>query len=370
MNPVVAMSNELDHDRCWKAVVNHDAAQDGNFYYGVVTTGVFCRPSCAARQPKRENVRFYATPQDAERDGLRPCRRCHPLAISGSDPLTAKIRDLCQYIESHRDESLKLSDLGKRAGLSPFHLQRAFKAIVGVSPKQYLDGLRIESFKSMLRGERGNDVTATIFEAGFGSLSRLYEKTDTRLGMTPMEYRDGGRGVEISYACSQTPLGRMMVGATDRGLCFVQFGESETALLRALKAQYPNAEIRPLPEPPPAQFGQWMEGLNRYLEGRQPDLRLPVHVRATSFQLMVWKYLQTIPSGSVESYREVAKAIGRPGAARAVARACASNSVAMVIPCHRVIRGTGELGGYRWGLERKRTLLDRERQSNSPEPVG
>lgn len=363
MNAGTTMSVGLDENRCWEAVLGRDASQDGKFYYGVMTTGVFCRPSCAARRPKRENVRFYATAAEAERDGLRPCQRCHPLAAAGSDPLTAKIRNLCYYIEQHADESLTLARLSKEARLSPFHLQRAFKAVVGVSPKQYLDGKRMDAFKSRLRN--GQDVTGAIFEAGFGSLSRLYEKADTRLGMTPMEYREGGKGIEITYATARTPLGLMMVGATDRGLCFVQFGESDAALLRALKVQYPKAAIRAQSDPPPEDFTKWMSGLNRYLGGQQPDLRLPVHVRATAFQLMVWKYLQTIPRGSVESYQEVAEAIGRPTAARAVARACASNTVAVVIPCHRVIRGTGELGGYRWGLERKRTLLDQERVSRA-----
>jgi AraC family transcriptional regulator of adaptative response/methylated-DNA-[protein]-cysteine methyltransferase len=357
------MNVPLNPELCWQAVLKRDAAQDGRFYYGVITTGVYCRPSCAARPAKRENVRFYASPAEAEGDGLRACLRCHPLAISGHDPMTAKIRELCAYIDGHPGEPLKLAELAARVKLSPFHVQRAFKAIVGVSPKQYADAARMKTFQGLLRKPEGLDVTGAIFEAGFGSLSRLYEKTDTRLGMTPMEYREGGKGVSISWATAQTPLGLMMVGATDRGLCFVQFGESETVLRRELEKQYPNASVRPLGEPKPTLFDAWMDGLNQYLVGRQPDAGLPVHVRATAFQLMVWKYLQTIPRGAVQSYQEVAQGIGRPSAARAVARACASNSLAIVIPCHRVIRGTGELGGYRWGLERKRAVLDSERRA-------
>ena len=350
----------LDLELCWQAVVSRDASQDGAFYYGVMTTGVFCRPGCSARQPKRQNVRFYATTGEAERDGLRACLKCHPLALTAADPLAGRIRGLCDYIDRHADAALTLAALGKQAGMSSFHLQRAFRAIVGVSPKQYVDAARMKRFQALLREPKGLDVTASIFEAGYGSLSRVYEKTDGRLGMTPMEYREGGRGVEISWAASETPVGLMLVGATDRGLAFIQFGDTEAALLRALEDQYPRATIRPMGEPS-AEFLEWMAGLNRYLAGHESNLRLPVHVRVTSFQLTVWKYLQRIPAGAVNSYSEVAAAIGQPKAARAVARACASNSVAIAIPCHRVIRGTGELGGYRWGLARKRTLLDTER---------
>lgn len=355
--------NLLDADRCWQAVVSRDASQSGAFWYGVMTTGVFCRPGCAARQPKRENVRFYATTAEAERDGLRACRKCHPLAAAGSDPLSARIRKLCEYMDRNPEVPLTLAAMGERVKLSPSHLQRVFKAIVGVSPKQYLDGARMRGFKELLREPGGLGVTDSIFEAGYGSLSRVYEKTDGRLGMTPMKYREGGKGVEISWVVAATPLGLMLVAATDRGLCFIQFGEDAAPLLAALEAQYPKATIRPMQEHS-EQFTEWMAGLNRHLEGHTPDLHLPVHVRATAFQLTVWAYLQTIPAGAVNSYREVAEAIGQPKAARAVARACASNSVAIAIPCHRVIRGTGELGGYRWGLARKRTLLAAERVAN------
>ena len=351
----------IDPEQCWEAVRSRDARQDGTFYYGVTTTGVFCRPSCPARPPKRENVRFYATPREAERDGLRACLRCHPLAMLNADPWAERIQALCRYIEQHADVRLTLADLSREAGISPYHLLRSFKAIVGVTPKQYQDHCRMKKFKRVLR--EGEDVTGAIYEAGFGSPSRLYEKADTRLGMTPMEYRAAGRGVSITYGTAETPLGRMMVGATDRGLCFVQFGESAKKLLEELRAEYPEARLTPMAEPAPPGFREWMAALNRYLRGEEPDARLPLHIRGTAFQMKVWKYLQSIPSGKVESYSEVAAGIGKPGAARAVARACASNTVALAIPCHRVIRGTGELGGYRWGLERKRTIIDLERRS-------
>jgi AraC family transcriptional regulator, regulatory protein of adaptative response / methylated-DNA-[protein]-cysteine methyltransferase len=352
---------QLNLEECWQALQNRDARQDGSFLYGVLTTGVYCRPGCRSRRPKRENVRFYATAAEAERDGLRPCLRCRPLAAPGEDSQTARIRALCRYIERHADSPLTLAHLGRHAGLSPHHLQRSFTAIVGVSPKQYLDVCRMKEFKSALRDEPGGGVTGAIYDAGFGSPSRLYEKAGARLGMTPIEYRSGGRGVEITYALADTPLGLMMLAATDRGVCFVQFGDTAAGLRKELETEYPRARVTAMPEPPSPQFRDWMAALRRHLAGQEPDLRLPVHVRATAFQIRVWTCLQSIPSGAVKTYGQVAKAIGRPAAVRAVARACASNRVALAIPCHRVIRGNGDSGGYRWGVERKRALLDRER---------
>jgi len=349
----------LNSDQCWEAIQKRDRAQDGHFYFGVMTTGVYCRPSCAARKPLRKNVRFYETPEQAEKDGLRPCLRCRPLAASGADPHTERIRELCRHIESHSGEPLKLRDLARCANLSPFHLQRSFKAVTGLTPKQYREAARLRSLKSGLK--RSGGVTEAVYDAGYNSSSRVYERADTRLGMTPNQYRRGGEGVIITYATADTPVGMMMIGATDRGLCSVQFGDSREALLAALEREYPQALIEPMRRPGDPAFRQWMAALNDHLAGKQPRLDLPLDIRATAFQMLVWNYLQSIPYGKVESYGEVAKAIGRPKAVRAVARACATNPVAVAIPCHRVIRGTGELGGYRWGLARKRTLLDRER---------
>jgi len=354
----------LNLENCWQALVDKNRIEDGNFYYGVVTTGVYCRPSCAARTPKRENVRFYVTVDEAERDGLRPCLRCHPRAIGGTDPMTETVRKLCTYIEDHADSPLTLRDLSAVAGVSPYHLQRSFKAVAGVSPKEYLDGCRTRKFKGILRRDTEEAVTGAIYEAGYGSLSRMYENSDARLGMTPMEYRNNGRGVAITYATAETVLGPMMIGATDRGICFLQFGETDQDLVKALRAEYPEADIRAMTGARPPEFEEWVALIRKHLEGAQPNLRLPLHVRATAFQLRVWRYLQTIPAGKVESYREVAAGIGAPAAVRAVAKACATNKVALAIPCHRVIRATGELGGYRWGIERKRVLLDSERRNS------
>ena len=351
----------IDAKQCWETVTNRDSTFDGIFYVGVLTTGIFCRPSCPSRRPLRQNVRFYPTPQAAQRDGLRPCLRCKPLAAE--PPALAAIHELCRYIEAHATEPLTLEQLAAQAGLSRFHLQRTFKAAVGLSPKQFLEACRLQSFKSALK--RSKDVTEAVYAAGFGSGSRVYERADSRLGMTPKTYRKGGRGMNITYVTVKSPLGPLMIGATDRGICFVQFGDSEPELLDRLGKEYPEARLEAMRRPFSQEFGNWIDALNSYLTGQQPRLDLPVDVRATAFQMRVWNYLQSIPYGEVRSYSDVATAIGRPSATRAVANACACNRAALVIPCHRVIRGTGDLGGYRWGMNRKRKLLEMERAQAS-----
>jgi AraC family transcriptional regulator, regulatory protein of adaptative response / methylated-DNA-[protein]-cysteine methyltransferase len=270
-----------------------------------------------------------------------------------------RIRKICRYIETHSEEPLTLDRLASMAAMSRYHFARSFKAIVGVTPKQYLAGIRFSELKRGLA--EAKPVDAAVYDAGYGSASRVYEQAISRLGMTPAQYRRAGEGVAISYAPLQTPVGLMLIGATDRGICFVQFGSSEAELLGKLRAEYRNARIEPMETPPHPQFEQWVRAIARHVAGNQPHLDLPLDIRATAFQMRVWKYLQSIPYGEVQSYSEVADAIGSPNGARAVAGACASNPVAVVIPCHRVIRGTGELGGYRWGIERKRALIDRER---------
>jgi AraC family transcriptional regulator, regulatory protein of adaptative response / methylated-DNA-[protein]-cysteine methyltransferase len=348
----------VDDDARWNAVAAKDRGRDGEFIFGVVTTGVFCRPACPARTPKRQNVRFFATVAEAAQQGFRPCRRCRPLEKAGVRQST-EINTICSHIQAHADEPLTLEALAVRAGLSRFHLQRTFKAALGITPTQYVEACRLARFRTTLR--RGGSVTDAIYAAGFGSNSRLYERVDTRLGMTPSEYREGGKGVAVTSASAATPLGTLMVAATDRGVCFVQFGESHAALLAQLRAEYPAAVIEQMRKPYPAQFDAWMTRLLDHLADSRQSLDIPFDVRATAFQLKVWRYLQSIPTGAVQSYQEVARGIGQPSAARAVASACAANRVALVVPCHRVIRGDGTLGGYRWGMDRKRTLLDRER---------
>jgi AraC family transcriptional regulator, regulatory protein of adaptative response / methylated-DNA-[protein]-cysteine methyltransferase len=355
----------LNEEKCWEAVLAKDKRQDGRFYFGVKTTGVYCRPSCPARTPLRKNVHFYATRAEAENDGLRPCLRCRPASVTTADSNKLRIRLLCDYIRANcqSGESLGLEELARQVGLSPFHLQRTFKEIVGVTPKQFVEACRMEGLKAELRAR--DSITDAIYESGFGSSSRVYERVDTRLGMTPREYRAGGKGVSISYVSVASPLGVMMMGATDRGLCFLQFGESHDELFEKLQKEYPAASLSEMKSPYPEQFELWIKSLLRYLRREQIRLDLPLDVRATAFQLKVWRYLQSIPYGEVQSYAEVAHAVGNPRATRAVARACAANRVAIIIPCHRVIRGDGELGGYRWGLERKRVLIDTERAAKS-----
>lgn len=271
----------------------------------------------------------------------------------------AKIEKLARYIEAHATEPLPLSALAAQAGVSPFHLQRSFKAVMGVTPKAYQEGVRMKALKTGLR--RGDRVTDAIYDAGFGSPSRLYERLDGRLGMTPRQYRRGGEGVEISYAFSRSALGLLLLAATDRGVCFVQFGKREAQLKALLEHEYPAAHLTPTTGATSPQFAAWMSALEAHLASGRPHPDLAVELHGTAFQLKVWRYLQSIPVGDVQSYAEVARGIGAPGAARAVARACAANKVAVLVPCHRVIRGTGELGGYRWGTARKRALLDAER---------
>lgn len=351
----------MNEQSAWEAVVARDRAHDGRFYYGVRTTGVYCRPSCPARRPRRENVGFYATPEEAEAAGLRACFRCRPRALTNNDPAAERVAAVCRYIEGHLDEPLTLAVLAGHAGVSPFHLQRSFKAIVGVTPREYAEACRLKRLRGELRV--ATSVTDAIYGAGFGSGSRVYERSDGRLGMTPAQYRKGGEGVAISFASGRTALGLTMIGATDRGICFLQFGESERALRAALAAEFPRATCSPMRAESAAEFAAWMRVLDARLAGRAPHRDLPLDVRGTAFQLEVWKALQAIPPGDVRSYAEVATALGAPRAARAVARACATNRIAVLIPCHRVIRGDGALGGYRWGTARKRTLLDVEKRA-------
>jgi AraC family transcriptional regulator of adaptative response/methylated-DNA-[protein]-cysteine methyltransferase len=353
----------LNIGQCWQAVQKHDATRDGEFVYGVITTGVYCRPSCPSRRPFKENVRFYETTTEAERDGLRPCLRCRPAAEPRINPSFERVEQVCRYIEAHSDDPLKINHLAELASMGKFQLQRSFKAVVGLTPKQYLDAARLKQLKKGLREAGG--VAEAVYGAGYGSSSRVYEKADTRLGMTPNQYRHRGRGVTIMHATIASPLGLIIIGATDRGLCFLQFGDIRTGLLRMLEKEYPEASISAMPKPYHPDFQKWVDALNAYLAGTQPHLDLPLDIRATAFQIRVWNYLQSIPYGEVQSYGEVAAGIGQPRAVRAVARACSANRVALVIPCHRVIRGTGHLGGYRWGLARKRVLIDQERTVRS-----
>src|SRR5216684_3121893 len=345
-------------DARWRAVLDRDARQDGKFFYAVSSTGVFCRPTCPSRRPRRGGVVFFATAVEAERAGFRACLRCRPLEGDRRAMLAEK---LCRYIETHADEPLTLAVLADQAGVTQFHLQRTFKRVMGVTPREYAAACRMRALKKNLRA--GQSVTQALFAAGYGSTSRLYERSRSRLGMTPATYGRKGRGARIRYAITNSALGKVLLAATDQGVCCLQFGDAERDLVTALRREFAEAVLfRDEPALRP-----WLTSVTRYLHGAQPNLSLPLDVRATAFQRRVWQHLQTIPPGATQSYAQVAAAVGQPIATPAVARACASNVVAVAIPCHRVIRQDGTLGGYRGGLERKHKLLLQERQQRKPQ---
>lgn len=346
----------LNQELCWAAVRERDRTQDGRFLYGVVTTGIYCLPSCASRLPRRENVRFYDTWQAAEADGLRECLRCRPKQPASGEP--DWLAGLCRRIEERCDQPLPLPELSRMAGVSAFHLQRQFKAATGLTPRQFVQRCRVARFKAGLRAQ--TTVTEAVFAAGFGSMSRVYEDAAATLGMTPAQYAKGGADLSITWAVMRTAFGLLLLAATDAGLCSLEFGPGEAELAARLRREFPKATLTPLAQPYPQPFHDWAEALQAHLEDRRAVLDLPLDVRATAFQALVWNYLRAIPRGETRSYQEVARGIGRPSAARAVARACASNRVALLIPCHRVLRGDGDLGGYRWGAQRKQALLDWE----------
>lgn len=356
MTPEMKTGPGPDATRAWQAIVRRDHAMDGRFVYGVATTGVYCRPSCPARRPRAGNVRFFATADAAERAGFRACLRCDPRGISPTAS-AARVERARRYLEAHLDDRVTLDALAHAVGGSPFHLQRMFKRFTGVTPKEYVGARRVARLKSGLR--KGATVTTAIYDAGYGSGSRAYEHADARLGMTPTVYRDGGRDVTIRFAVVASPIGRLLVGATERGICSVRIGNDDRSLEAGLRREYPNARI----ERARTGLEAWIRRIVAALNDGGASIDVPLDLRATAFQCRVWRALREIPSGRTQSYRQVAAAIGHPTAVRAVARACATNPVALVVPCHRVVRADGDLGGYRWGVDRKRQLLDRERRS-------
>jgi AraC family transcriptional regulator of adaptative response/methylated-DNA-[protein]-cysteine methyltransferase len=342
------MQSELQSK--WQQILARDARQDGRFVFAVRTTGIYCRPSCPSRRPRRDSVEFFGSPNDAERAGYRACLRCKPTEISSQARLVTRARQILDSAEG----SVTLAELGKQIGLSPFHLQRLFKRATGVTPREYQSARRMESVKSGLR--KGDVVTTALYAAGFGSPSRLYEKARQQLGMTPGEYRRGGAGARITFSISPTPLGRLLVAATERGLCAVRFGDSAIELGRDLQNEFHAAELHR----DETAMKQYVEPLLGAIRGENTIIDLPLDVRATAFQMKVWNKLRQIPRGETRSYADVAREIGEPTAVRAVARACAANPVALAVPCHRVVRSDGNLAGYRWGVERKKKLLERE----------
>ena len=341
----------------WAAVLRRDAAVDGAFVYAVHSTGIYCRPTCPSRRPRRGVVTFFPDARRAEQAGFRPCRRCRPAGLPAGSELLAKVRLASEILQANSEKRVTLKALGTRVGLSPFYLQRSFTKLVGISPRSYAKADRIGRLKAALK--RGECVSSATYEAGFGSSSRVYERARAELGMTPATYRRGGRGVKITFTIASSPLGRLLVAATDVGVCRVMLGKHDDALERDLRLEYPEAVVCR----DDRHVGRFVRAVLASLDGRRPTSSLPLDIQATAFQWRVWRQLLAIPYGETRSYGQVARAIGVPSAARAVARACATNPVGLVIPCHRVVRENGDIGGFSWGIERKRTLLKRERDA-------
>jgi AraC family transcriptional regulator of adaptative response/methylated-DNA-[protein]-cysteine methyltransferase len=333
----------------WQASLQRDLRADGRFVLAVRSTHIYCRPSCPARRPLRQNAVFFRTTKEAENNGDRPCRRCHP-----DEQAEASVKRAAALLANSATESFRLSELAAQLKTSSAKLRRAFQRTTALSPREFAQAFRIERFKKLLR--QGSSIADALYECGYGSPSRVYEKTHAQLGMTPASYKKGAPGMQIGYAVTQTSLGKVLVASTQRGVSAVYLGDNEKALVDALRKEYPRAEI----ERAASSNERWIQEIVRRVEGDAPSLELPLDVQATAFQHRVWQELQKIPRGATKTYTQVACAMGKPTAVRAVARACATNPVSIVVPCHRVIRGDGQLAGYRWGLQRKEKLLERE----------
>jgi AraC family transcriptional regulator of adaptative response/methylated-DNA-[protein]-cysteine methyltransferase len=341
-------------DPRWAALASRDGKADGAFVYGVTSTGIYCRPSCPSRRPRADRVRFFDTTTEARQGGFRPCKRCRPDTVGLAQPGVEAVRRASAFLATHADQQVTLTQLGRVAAMSPHHLQRRFKAIVGLSPREFQAAVRADKLRSSLRD--GRDVTTAIYEAGYGSPSRVYEASPTGKGMSLSRYRRGGAGMVIGYSTVASTFGQVLVAATADGVCSVKLGDTESTLVRDLRREYPAADIRANKQT----RTEWVKAILQHLKGAQPSLELPIDVQATAFQWKVWRALQRIPYGETRAYGEVARAIGQPKAVRAVARACATNPVCLVVPCHRVVPSAGGTGGYRWGTERKARLLARE----------
>jgi AraC family transcriptional regulator of adaptative response/methylated-DNA-[protein]-cysteine methyltransferase len=347
-------------DLRWKALASRDAAADGTFVYGVTSTGVYCRPSCPSRRPRADRVRFFDTTVDARQAGFRACKRCRPDTVGLVQPGIDAVKRASAYLAAHADQTVTLEQLARVAAMSPHHLQRRFKKIVGLSPREFQSAVRAGNLRTSLRD--GRDVTTAIYEAGYGSPSRVYEAAPTGKGMSLSNYRRGGAGMHITYATIPSPVGVVLIASTENGVCSVKIGGSEAALVTDLTREFSAAEIHADSKV----RREWTKAIASHLRGDAPSLDLPIDVRATAFQWKVWRALQRIPYGETREYAQVAKSIGRPKAVRAVARACATNPVALVVPCHRVVPRSGGIGGYRWGTVCKERLLSAEQGREKP----
>lgn len=343
----------MNTEKQWQLVLARDAGADGKFVYAVRSTGIFCRPTCPSRRPKRASVEFFATPAEAERAGYRACKRCRP---KEANPQLRKIQAACRLMDENVDITLTLSAIGNKVGLSPFYLQRLFKRFLGITPQQYQQTRKTRDFKAALR--RGTRVTDAIYEAGYGSSSRLYENAPARLGMTPSAYQRRGEGTSIRFTIMSTALGKLLVALTDKGVCSIQFGEQEDRLEKELRSHFTDADVTR----DDRGLEQVTSKIEQYLQGSNVRLDFPLNVQATAFQGRVWEALREIPYGETRSYSQIAEKVGNKKAVRAVARACASNPVSLAIPCHRVVQKNGSLAGYRWGIHRKASLLATEKK--------
>lgn len=349
-------SRILTDETKWKAILARDENFDGLFVLGVLSTGIYCRPSCPARRPMRENVRFFLGFAEAEKAGFRACLRCHP-RDAGPSQRVKLVDQVSQYIDANLQSKLTLATISNHVGLSPYHLQRMFKRVLGISPREYVDSRRIARMKSYLK--KGETVNDSLYNAGFTSRSRIYENVARRFGVNPGDLRRGGEGLRVKYSIISSSLGRLLVAATEKGVCKVCIGDSDRFVEKALSEEYPSAVLQRDDD----SMKDWAGKFVNYLDGQSQTLKVPLDLRATAFQSRVWKNIQSIPYGRTKTYSQVAKELGQSQAARAVARACATNPVALVIPCHRVVGKDGKLHGYRWGTKRKQKLLNLEQAS-------
>jgi AraC family transcriptional regulator, regulatory protein of adaptative response / methylated-DNA-[protein]-cysteine methyltransferase len=353
------MSFSTETER-WEAIAHHNPNADGTFIYAVKTTGIYCRPTCPSRQPNRVNVLFFTTCAEAETAGFRPCKRCTPNSISPQQQQAEMIAQVCQHIEAS-EKPLPLEAMAQMAGLSAYHFHRVFKNIVGITPKQYTLAHRAKRVRQQL--QENNSVTQAIYDAGFETSSNFYEQATSMLGMTPSQYKKGAKGIEIRYTVQPCWLGWVMVAATAKGICAIAFGDSADTLTHQLQLDFPNAQWCE----GDVTFANWVEQVMTLISTPTHALDLPLDIQGTAFQQQVWRSLQSIAPGTTLSYGELAQQIGNPKAVRAVARACASNQIAVAIPCHRVVGSDGQLRGYRWGCDRKQALLEKEAGLTQPQ---
>jgi AraC family transcriptional regulator, regulatory protein of adaptative response / methylated-DNA-[protein]-cysteine methyltransferase len=346
------------HEARYRFIARTDKTedQDGYFFTAILTTGIYCKPSCRARTPKRENTRFFDSAEAARKAGFRPCKKCHP----DGDPHTTNMEKIARHIADNPEENLSLAALAKMAALSPSRFQRVFKRIIGLSPKKFHQAVLHDNFRKNLRA--GKTITEAIYAAGYQSSSRAYETSTQKLGMTPSRYKTGGADEEIFYAIRPSAFGLLSMAATKKGVCLVQFGDDKNLLQKSLQQEFPKARLTPASPQNNVELEQWVTALENYLQGTNPAPNLPLDLRGTAFQMKVWDFLQSIPEGQTLTYGELAKAIGKPKAARAVGTACGRNRVGVLVPCHRILAGNGGFGGYRWGLPRKQKLLELEKK--------